>query len=64
MECFMEKARKYSEVYIYGFGISGKWLAQQLIVAGISVVFFVGGLWPARRICDVRKVKKSSGRRH
>jgi hypothetical protein len=33
MECLLEKGRKYSEVYNYGFGISGKWFAQQLIVA-------------------------------
>jgi len=41
MESLIAKAKNFTEVYIYGFGISGKWLSQQLIDSGIKVSGFV-----------------------
>ena len=41
MESLLAKAKKFNDVYIYGFGISGKWLSQQLTRSGIRVTSFV-----------------------
>lgn len=41
MKHLLSLAANFAEVYIYGFGISGKWLSQQLTRSGINVVGFI-----------------------
>jgi len=41
MNSLFEKVKKFDEVYIYGFGISGKWLSAMLSLRNINLIGFI-----------------------